>query len=254
MIRFPPSRAAVSLCLLLSPALALAQADPYGDTGYMGYEPPNVARMTDSDASCEQLFAEADHLEKKVASLPKPEDPMALSQKMTDEIMASQQKAMQSARARGMASSVLGMVPGVGGLAAQALSPGMRSMGDTNEQMQKHMKAIQESTQASMAIHGLQARQEHLTDLFLDRGCKVSQLDPAKLAQARTQWVEPAAAAATQAVAASVAGGPVADSAAISPAAAAAPVNVAEAGAAKEAAEETAKEAAPPDTQTSAPR
>lgn len=212
MIRICLLSRAISASLLLCPALAMAQVDPYGDMGYTGFEPPNVARMTDSDASCEQLFAEADHLEKQVAGLPKPEDPMALSQKMTEEIMASQQKAMQSARARGVASSVLGMVPGVGGLAAQALSPGMGSMSDTNAQMQKHMKAIQESTQASMAIYSLQARQEHLTDLFLDRGCKVSQLDAAQLAQARMQWTAAGTdAAALPTVASNTAGAAVAE-------------------------------------------
>lgn len=194
-------------CVVLVPAIiallwsahACAQASGYaggGDDFGMGMGAmPSVAKMSDSDASCEQLFAESEYLDREIAALPKGEDPMALSQKMTDEIMQSQRKAMQSARAKGVASSILGMVPGVGGLAAQALSPGMGSMGaDTSEQMQKHMKAIQESTAANMAIYQRQARKEHVTDLFLDRSCKVSQLQADALAQARAQWA-PATAA-----------------------------------------------------------
>lgn len=185
---------------LSTPAFAQAYAGGADDLSMMGMgEMPSVAKMSDSDATCEQLFAESEHLEQEVAALPKGEDPMALSQKMTDDIMASQRKAMQSARAKGMASSLLGMVPGVGGLAAQALSPGMGAMGDTSEQMQKHMKALQDSTAANMAIYHRQARQQHLTDLFLDRGCKVSQLQAGALSNARAQWTPEAVPAATAA-------------------------------------------------------
>ncbi len=202
MHRTPMITLAIAAALLIAPA-ARAQMSPYGGMGELGgFEPASVAKLSDSDATCEQLYAEATHLENRVAAMPKPEDVGAISQKMTEEIMASQQKAMQSARARGMASSVLGMVPGVGGLAAQALSPGLGSMrNDTSEQMQKHMQAMQESTQASMAIYQLQARQQHLTDLFLDRQCKVSQLDANAVARARLQW-EPAGAAIAEAGAA----------------------------------------------------
>ena len=196
----PPHRLAKSALFLLSTALsthafAQAYASGSGDMSMMGMgEMPSVAKMSDSDASCEQLFAESEHLEKEIAALPKGEDPMALSQKMTDEIMTSQRQAMQSARAKGMASSLLSMVPGVGGLAAQALATSMGRMGDTSEQMQKHMKALQDSTAANMAIYQRQARQQHVTDLFLDRSCKVSQLQPEALATARAQFSPSAAA------------------------------------------------------------
>lgn len=187
------------MAVVLMAMAASAQAQVMADDGLgmMGMgQMPSVAKMSDGDASCEQLFAESEHLEKEIAALPKGEDPMAISQKMTDEIMESQRKAMQSARAKGMASSLLSMVPGVGGLASQALSPGMGSMmGDTNEAMQKQMKALQESTAANMAVYQRQARQQHLTDLFLDRQCKVSQLQPEALSQARAQWAAPATAA-----------------------------------------------------------
>lgn len=179
---------AASLLLLL-PLCAHAQTAGYGDDFGMGMgNMQSVAKMSDGDASCEQLFAESEQLQKEIAALPKPEDPMAISQKMTDDIMASQRKAMQGARAKSLASSVLSMVPGVGGLAASALSPGMGSMPDTSKEMEKHMKALQESTAASMAIYQRQARQQHVTDLFLDRSCKVSQLQPDALARARVQF------------------------------------------------------------------
>lgn len=186
MYRTP--RLAVSL-LLIAPLYAHAQAASYGDDFGMGMgTPPSVAKMSDGDASCEQLYAESEQLQKEIAALPKPEDPMAISQKMTDDIMSSQRKAVQGARAKSFASSVLSMVPGVGGLAASALSPGMGSMPDTSKDMQKHMKALQESTAANMAIYHRQARQQHVTDLFLDRSCKVSQLKPDALARARVEF------------------------------------------------------------------
>lgn len=188
--------------LLLFPLCACAQSTGYGDEFGMGMgNMQSVAKMSDGDASCEQLFAESEQLQKEIAALPKPEDPMAISQKMTDDIMASQRKAMQGARAKSLASSVLSMVPGVGGLAASALSPAMRSMPDTSKDMEKHMKALQESTAANMAIYQRQARQQHVTDLFLDRSCKVSQLQPDALARARVQF-SPGGAPATTAPAA----------------------------------------------------
>lgn len=192
---------AASLLLYL-PLCAHAQTAGYGDDFGMGMgNMQSVAKMSDGDASCEQLFAESEQLQKEIATLPKPEDPMAISQKMTDDIMASQRKAMQGARAKSLASSVLSMVPGVGGLAASALSPAMRSMPDTSKDMEKHMKALQESTAANMAIYQRQARQQHVTDLFLDRSCKVSQLQADALARARVQF-SPGGAVATTAPAA----------------------------------------------------
>jgi hypothetical protein len=199
----------LAACLLLIlPLHAHAQAAGYGDDMGMGMGAmPSVAKMSDGDASCEQLYAESEQLQKQIAALPKPEDPMAISQKMTDDIMNAQRKATQGARAKSFASTVLSMVPGVGGLAASALSPGMRSMPDTSADMQKHMKALQESTAANMAIYHRQARQQHVTDLFLERSCKVSQLQPDALARARAEFPSgeavaaamPATAAATSA-------------------------------------------------------
>ena len=191
---------AASLLLIL-PLPVFAQAAGYGDDFGMGMgSMPSVAKMSDGDASCEQLFAESEQLQKEIAALPQPEDPMVISQKMTDDIMNSQRKAAQGARAKSLASSVLSMVPGVGGLAASALRPGMGGMPDTSKDMQKHMKALQESTAANMAIYHRQARQQHVTDLFLDRSCKVSQLQPDALAHARTQFSPGAAVAAAPAV------------------------------------------------------
>lgn len=216
------TRLAASLLLIL-PLYAHAQAAGYGDDFGMGMgNMPSVAKMSDGDASCEQLYAESEQLQKEIAALPKPEDPMAISQKMTDDIMSSQRKAVQGARAKSFASSVLSMVPGVGGLAASALSPGMGSMPDTSKDMQKHMKALQESTAANMAIYHRQARQQHVTDLFLDRSCKVSQLKPDALARARVEFSPGGAAASTAAATASTASSLSSDATLQVPAAAAA--------------------------------
>ena len=162
---------------------ALAQA--YSSMG----DPGGAARMSDSDASCEQLYAESVHLDARVAALPKAADPMEVSAKLQEDMMAARKKAMGGMRAKGMASSLLSMIPGVGGiaggLASSALSRGGGSMDAVDEVTRKAMKDMQESNQAMMAGARLQMRKGHVTQLFLARNCKVSTLDQSLVAGAR---------------------------------------------------------------------
>lgn len=151
-------------------------------------DPGSAARMSDSDASCEQLYAESDYLDARVAAMPKAMDPMELSAKMQEDMMAAQRKAMGGMRAKGMASSLLGMIPGVGGiaggLASSALSRG-GGMQAAGEATRKAMKEMQDNNQAMMASAQLQVRKGHVTQLFLARNCKVSMLDQSLVASAR---------------------------------------------------------------------
>ena len=151
--------------------------------------PGSVARMSDSDASCEQLYAESDHLQSRLAALPKVADPLETSARMQESILDAQKKAMAGMRAKSMASSLLGMVPGVGGLAgglaSSAMGRGDGGMGAMNEATQKMMKEMQESNRTMMAAAQLEMRKDHVTQLFLSRSCRVSSLDGQAVAIAR---------------------------------------------------------------------
>lgn len=162
-----------------------AMAQMYSSLG----EPGSAARMSDSDASCEQLYAESAYLDARVAAMPKAMDPMEASAKMQEDMMAAQKKAMGGMRAKGMASSLLSMIPGVGGiaggLASSALSRGGGGMEAAGKATRKAMKEMQDNNQAMMASAQLQMRKGHVTQLFLARSCKVSTLDAAQVANAR---------------------------------------------------------------------
>ena len=151
--------------------------------------PGSAARMSDSDASCEQLYAESDYLYARIAAMPQAVDPMEASAKMQEEMIDARKKAMGGMRAKGMASSLLGMIPGVGGiaggLASSALSRGGGGMEAMDEATRKMMKQLQENSQALIAREQLQMRKSHVTQLFLARNCKVSALDQSLVASAR---------------------------------------------------------------------
>jgi hypothetical protein len=192
------------LYLLTTPVSTRAQENPVAATDMpmdpeamaqmyasMG-APTNVARMSDSDASCEELYAESEHLQARVAALPKADDPLESSVRMQESIMEAQKKAMIGMRAKSMASSLLGMVPGVGGiagsLASSAMGRGDGGMGAINEATQDMMKELQESNRSMMAVAQLETRNSHVTQLFLSRSCKVSTLDPTLVSNARRRF------------------------------------------------------------------
>jgi hypothetical protein len=163
-----------------------AMAQMYASMG----NPGSAARMSDSEASCEQLYAESAYLDARMAAMPKAPDPMAASAQMQEEMLQAQKKMMGGMRAKSMASSLLGMVPGVGGIAgglassAMSRGPNMDAMGEVTR---KAMARMQESTQAMMALSQLQMRNAHVTELFLSRQCKVSMLDPTAVAASRAR-------------------------------------------------------------------
>ncbi|MFT3763578.1 MAG: hypothetical protein QM761_13430 [Pseudoxanthomonas sp.] len=184
---------AALILTLLAPS-ARTQAAP-GDFGMYADPSANAARLSDADATCEQLYAEATWLEKRIAAQPKPQDPMEAVRQMQEDMQKAQQKMMGGARAKGLATSLLGMVPGVGGLAAGAVSSIASAASRPNanalqESMNKSMQAQQEGLAAYARIASLGARQEHVTQLFLDRQCKVSTLNQNAVARATTHLAD----------------------------------------------------------------
>lgn len=181
--RFSGAPMAILAVLLALPLAAAAQdmADPYAAMG--GFD---VARLSDSDASCEQLFAESDALETRIAAMPKAADPMEAALKMQEDMRASQQAMMRKQKARSLGSQLLGMVPGVGGLAASALlSPRASAGGEMQDTIERHMREQQAGLATMMEGARWQARKEHVTSLFLERNCRVSALDAEAVARAR---------------------------------------------------------------------
>ncbi len=183
---------ALALMMLAGTGTAQVMPDPMST---VGAAPLDVVRLSDADASCEQLYAESTWLEQRISALPKPQDPMEAMRQMQEDMRKAQQKMMGGARATGLVTGLLGMVPGVGGLAAGAVSSiaGAASRPDPNalqESMNKSMKAQQESLAISMHTAGLHGRREHLTKLFLERQCKVSQLNREQVAVATSHLEE----------------------------------------------------------------
>jgi hypothetical protein len=172
------------LALAATPAIAQV-AMP--DAAAMMDPTAAVARLSDAEAGCEQLYAEATHLEGTIAAMPRPEDPAALAMKMQADMRDAQKKMIAGQRARSMGASLLSLVPG-GGMVAGAVSSlgGRGSTATMDKAINASMQAQQESVQAMMAASRLQARQDYVTRLFVERGCRPSQLDGAAVASARS--------------------------------------------------------------------
>lgn len=179
-----PLRCLVPACIVLtalaSPVAYAQMPDPsvFAQAG-------NVSRLSDSDATCEQLFAESEWLGARIAAMPKVVDPMELARQSTEDMRQAQKKMMGGQRARSFGSALLGLVPG-GGIAAGALSsmggrPNTDAMYDA---MDKTMLAQQESMATMAQQAQLHGRREHVTGLFLERSCKVSTLDRGAVSQA----------------------------------------------------------------------
>lgn len=172
--------AAAVLALAAPRAHAQAMLDPS-----LFEQAHDVARLTDSDASCEQLYAESEWLGARIAALPQAPDPMEMSRQMQEDMRQAQKKMMAGQRARSFGSALLGLVPGAGMASGALSSLGGRPNTDAlYDAMDKNMKAQQDGMAAMMQRAQLQGRREHLTDLFLDRACKVSTLDRTAVARA----------------------------------------------------------------------
>lgn len=182
-------RRALPLLLLAiamaAPATAQVAPDPMSMMGM----PADVARLSDADASCEQLYAEATWLEQRIAALPPPPEPMQAARQMQEDMRKAQQRMINGQRARSLGSTLLGLVPGVGGLAAGAASSlaGRPDGSAIYDAIDKSMQAQQEGMAATMRMANLQARREHVTRLFLERQCKVATLDQAAVARTTVQ-------------------------------------------------------------------
>jgi hypothetical protein len=141
-----------------------------------------VKKITDGSLSCGQIHAEVQGLEKSLAGQ---QAGAAAAQQVADDarnamMSQSMERGGGMQRGMGMASSLLGMIPGVGMVAGMAGSMGAQAdmsarMAGIQDNTNKMMAAQQKAMELQQAMASAQARHEHLIDLFLRKNCSLPQ-------------------------------------------------------------------------------
>lgn len=177
MLSTPFKRIPLHGCVALMPMLASAQIGPMLTTEPMR----SVRQLGDGELSCAQIHAETQALE-KTGQIHRAEAAQA-QQAMTD--TQNEMMKLASGGHGGVGSaiggSLLGLIPGgsqVQGYAMQAAAEARRAgmQDSTNKMMQAQTRLVN----AEQALEHVQARSEHLVDLFLKKGCKLSEVKAAK--------------------------------------------------------------------------
>ncbi|QHE87760.1 hypothetical protein [Hydrogenophaga sp. BPS33] len=137
-----------------------------------------IRKLGDGELSCAQIYVETQGLEKALqdqqAQAAQAQEAMALEQK---EMMQQASGMRGSGIGSAIGGSLLGMIPGgaqVQGYAMQAAAEARRTQ--MQESMQKMMQAQQQLVQQEQDAEQAQARSDHLADLFIRKGCKLSEV------------------------------------------------------------------------------
>lgn len=141
----------------------------------------NVRKLSDSELTCAQIYAETRALEKtsqaQQAEATQAQTAMTETQ---NEMMKSADSMPGSGIGSAIGNSLLGMIPGAGqvqGYAMQAAAEARRaSMQDSAQKMMQTQTRLMKLEQA---MEHAQARSDHLADLFLKKGCKLSEVKAA---------------------------------------------------------------------------
>lgn len=166
-------------------AVADAVADADGQAGHpadvnsMQFAAPqvaNVRELGDGELSCEEIYAQTQALDRTAreqqAKAREAHDAMAKSQ----EAMVSQATSRSSGMGMGMiGGSLLSMVPGgslVSGLAMKAATSSRASA--MQEETNRLMRTQTEMMNSEQALQYTRSRSDHLAGLFLDKGCRLS--------------------------------------------------------------------------------
>lgn len=160
--------------LAVAPSVVDAQMPPQWVAERM------VKRLSDSDLSCAEIHAETSALEKtgqaQQAEVMQAQEAMAKVQEALMERAGGARGGMGSAIGGGL----LGMVPGGAQIQAHAMQAAAEARrAGMQEGMQKMMQAQTRLMNAEQALEHVQARSEHLTDLFLRKGCRLSEVKAA---------------------------------------------------------------------------
>jgi hypothetical protein len=141
----------------------------------------NVRKLSDSDLSCAQMYAETQQLEKtsQAREAEAAEAQAAMAQTQSD--MMKQAGGMGGGGMGSMlGGSLLSLIPGGGqiqGYAMQAAADARRA--SMQESVEKMMQVQTRLVNAEQARELAQARSEHLADLFLKKGCRLSEVKAA---------------------------------------------------------------------------
>ncbi len=173
---FPTSLARLSLCGFL----ALAAWPACAQVG-----PQSVRKLSDGELTCLQIHAETLALEKASQDQQaQATQAQAVMAEIQNEVLAQANGARGGGMGSAIGSGLIGMIPGAGqlqGYAAQAAADARRAR--MQEGVNKMMQAQTQLMNAEQALEHAQARGDHLVDLFLKKGCKLSQVSPALLVE-----------------------------------------------------------------------
>ena len=183
-VAVPGQRAALAA---VSPALPVAAQAmpsppvlPLPGLGAAGLARPNPQRMGDNELGCAAIHHEAQALEKAVAEQQARIDAAQQSTQDTTKRLMSQGRGASSVRT---ATGLLGVVPGIGGLAARMVGSaatqvaGAAARSNAQDAAAQMLDNQQQLGAAVQALSVASARRDHLTQLFLTKDCKVSQLN-----------------------------------------------------------------------------
>ena len=199
MMPATPQRLPLFGLLALAPLFAHAQMAPAplaeppplstelpAGLGAMPMAPPpgalrGVKKLGDGELDCAQLYAETKALERsgelQQAEATQAQQAMAQSQ---NDMMKQANDLRGGGMGSAIGSSVLGMIPGAGyvqGMAMQAAASAR--MANMQDNVNKMMQAQNQLMSTEQALEFTRARSEHLTDLFLKKGCKLSEVTTA---------------------------------------------------------------------------
>jgi hypothetical protein len=142
------------------------------------------ARMTDNDLSCQQIYNETVQMDAVISRVSQPVAPVAVAADTSANVGAQVAGAVaQTAIAQGAVRSGFGGFGGLGGFGGGSLLGGLlggaaQQAATTNAQQQamaQQQNNLQAQQGAVMAQQA-QGRKEHLTTLFLSRGCKLGDM------------------------------------------------------------------------------
>lgn len=147
-----------------------------------GNAPPmrSVRKLSDSALTCAQIQAETQTLEKAGQAQ---QAEAAQAQEAMADTQSEMMKNTNALRGGGVGSAIgsrlLGMIPGAGEIqsyAMQAAAEARRAY--VQEGVNKMMQNQTRLMHLEQALEHTQARSEHLVDLFLKKGCTLSQRAP----------------------------------------------------------------------------
>jgi hypothetical protein len=164
----------ISMKQLTAIALALVCA-----AGSASAQTIERVKMTDNDLSCQQVFNEITQMDAMIARANQPVAAAAPAQDAGNSGAGSAiagavaQQAIGQAAARG---GFGGFGGGFGGMLGGVLGAAQNNTAQQQQQAAAQQAAAQQQQQNSLIGQQAQGRKEHLTGVFLAKGCKMSEI------------------------------------------------------------------------------